>query len=204
MEAAMKYDKRIGFGLEKRIDRVAVFLFLLLFSHFALCIPLTAQNSQSERAVSDKSPATASFIALSGTVLPVLAGFTLDSPAGVIMISGGLVLGPVLGYGYMDNGKLGLRYAGYRAIALGATIGTVSLICSLGDCSLGIFGSEEGSEFGLAVTIAVVGTISTVFLNLHDTFSIGRRVESRGKRLAISPVYFPQEKAPGMRAVVRF
>jgi len=204
MEVVMKCNMINGERPGKHIERGIVFLLLLLLSHLVLSNPLTAQENRNKSEASDKSPAEASLFALSGTLIPGIAAFTMDPPANIILLSGGLVFGPVVGYAYMENTKLGLRYAGFRAIVLGGTIGSVYLICSLGDCNLGIFGDEEGSEFGLAVTITLIGTIATVFLNLHDTLSIGHRVESRGTRIAIAPVYFPQEKTPGIRAACRF
>lgn len=182
---------------------MAIFVMVLLLQ-FATITPLTAQTEGDMSETSEKSPVAASIIALSSTTFPVLSGFMADPPASLILLSGGLVLGPVLGYTYMDETRLGFRYATRRAIVFGGTIGAVSLICAVGDCSLGLFGDESGSEFDLAVTLAAVGTLATVFLNLEDTFSIGRRVDSERTQLAVTPTYFPRENTPGLRAVWRF
>jgi hypothetical protein len=204
----MKQSHLYLFGtMPKRCFKKAAVLLsmlLLLFLVSAARYPLASQPTSTEDNSSRKSNTVASIIALSSTTFPVLVGLRAESPAGLIMFSGGLVFGPFMGYVYMENASVGLRYAGTRALIFGGTIGSVQLICALGDCSLGLFGNDSGSEFDLAVTVFLVGFTATLMHNLYDTFSIGSRVERRGRRLAIVPAYFPEQRVPGIRVMQRF
>ena len=185
-----------------RFIKAAALSFLFLILQFTLSAPLAAQPDTTATKNSDRDSEIASFIALTSTVFPVILGLSVESPVALALIPGGLIFGPVTGYSYMGNTRLGMRYAGKRAIVLGGTIGAIYAICATGDCSFDLFGDETGSEFGLAVTIGIAGTFATVFMNMKDTFSIGRRVKSR--RLVVTPAYFLHERATGLRALARF
>ncbi|WP_020402184.1 hypothetical protein [Gracilimonas tropica] len=186
-----------GFSGIIRSAMIAVFIILQFSGHNEL----TAQEVQS---YADKSAATASTLALTATVLPVFAGFSIQNQVGGYLVLSGLVFGPVLGYTYMDESQIGFKYAGRRLLIVGGTIGSVMLICSIGDCSWGLFSNETGSEFGIAMTIIVFGTVTTIIHNLIDSFSIKNRIELHTKKIALSPTYFPEVSVPGIRAVWRF
>jgi hypothetical protein len=176
-------------------------IIVLLIFQFIFNINLSAQEVST---TPSKSAATASTIALAGSVIPIMTGIAVKEPAGIFLILGGLILGPTSGYVYMDEPGLGLRYAGMRSLIMGGSISSVFLICSLGDCNWGLFNDDTGSEFDVAVMIMVFGTVTTMIHNLVDVFSVKRRVDSHMKRLAISPTYFPENKTPGLKAVWKF
>lgn len=173
-------------------------LLLLITLQFTFHINLSAQDI-SESSV--KSKVTASSIAFAGTAIPVITGLAFVEP---VLVLGGLILGPTPGYVYMDELGLGLRYSGVRFLIMGGTVGSVFIICSIGDCSSGLFDSESGSEFDIAMLIIMVGTVSTTIHNLVDVFRVKQRVDSHKNRIAISPTYFPNTKTPGLRAVWKF
>ena len=180
----------------KAVHSIIILLFIL---QFIVSSPLVAQEQQS---ASTKSPVVASTIALAGTTIPIMAGIPIDSNANAIFVSGGLILGPVLGYTYWEQTGIGFKYAATRAVIMGGTFGSMFLICSVGNCEMGLFDNESGDEFGFAVTIGLIGVGATLIHNIVDTFSISRRVKPDDQRVAILPTYFREIKTPGMKVVL--
>lgn len=162
---------------------------------------LTAQDQSSEQS---KSPTTASVIALTGSVIPIIAAYNTEPPLSIVLLSSGLIFGPVLGYTYMEQHRIGLKYAIQRALILGVTAGSIYLICALGDCNADFFGDDSGREFGLAVTFGLIGTSAIIIHNVMDSFKIGRRIESRNQQIAILPVYFHETRSLGLKAFLKF
>lgn len=198
----MELEKEFRTGVSApNLKAVKLTFIYLLLLQFALSIPLVAQEQQ---AASTKSPVVASTIALAGTAIPIIAGIPMDSNANALLVSGGLILGPVLGYTYWEQTGIGFKYAATRAIIMGGTVGSIFLICTVGECDFGLFGNETGDEFGLAVTIGLIGIGATLIHNVVDTFSISRRVKFNDRQIAVKPTYFSKMKTPGMQVVWTF
>lgn len=174
------------------------FLFILIAMLFvSLTYPDSSFGQKSSRA-EEKSPAVAFTLALGGTTGIIAMGFISDrTSTRTSLAATGIVLGPVLGYAYLEEAGLGLKYAAARALILGGSAAASYLICYYSDCGIGFF-RENGGEFGISLTVLLVGVTAASLHNIVDTFSVNRRVKDHRWRLALSPTYFPDTKTPGL------
>ena len=150
-----------------------------------------------------KSPEVARRRSILGTVVPIAAGYAIGatplSNAAPLLVFGGLVLGPVLGYVYAGEARRGMAHAGIRAAVLGGTAGAIFVICSRRDCDF-IFGSP-GPELALAAAVVVAGGVYTIVLAVRDINQVDDRVRARNQRLgavSVQPTYFPESRTAGL------
>lgn len=162
---------------------------------------LSAQDREPYRA---KSPGAARALSALGTAAPMALGLALWEPVGqdatgVTLLASGLVFGPALGYMYAGEAERGMAQAGIRALVLGGAVGGAVLICSVGDCSFGLFGSESGSALGPAVMLATAGVVTTAVLTVVDIKRVGDVVEERAaSQVSARPAYFPESRSVGV------
>ncbi len=146
-----------------------------------------------------RSPSVARRRALLGTVIPVAAGFVLDGgQTSTLLVVGGVLLGPVLGYAYQGEVGLGMAQAGIRAAVMGGTVAGAILVCGMGGCD--IFGPDDGG-FAPAFAVLIAGTVATIVLTVRDIDRVGDRVQARNQRLAavsVRPTYFRESRAAGL------
>lgn len=168
--------------------------------------PVGAQTRAPEGA---RSAHTAVQLSRYGTLVPLATASLLiragqgDEVEGAIvgLFTGGLVLGPTLGYLYAGASGVGMEGAGIRTVVLGATAATVVGICAMGDCELGFFGGRWGNALVPSLVVAIVGTGVTAFLAARDIARVGEVVRdrnARSARLRVSPAFFPEARAPGL------
>ena len=147
-----------------------------------------------------KSPEVARRLSILGTVVPIAAGFAIGEPA--LVVYGGLLLGPVLGYVYAGEARRGMAQAGIRAAVLVGTAAVVVGICAVGDCSTGISGNDEtGGALPLAAAVVVAGGVYTIVLAVRDINQVDDRVRARNQRLgavSVQPTYFPESRPAGL------
>ena len=146
-----------------------------------------------------KSPEAARRFSILGTVVPIAAGFAIGEAA--LVVYGGLLLGPVLGYVYAGEARRGMAQAGIRAAVLGGTAAVVVGICAVGDCNIAIFGGPSGGALPLAAAVAVAGGVYTIVLAVRDINQVDDRVRARNQRLgavSVQPTYFPESRTAGL------
>lgn len=103
---------------------------LLISLQLTLASPLCAQDQQP---APTKSPIWASAYAFLGSAGVISSAFIIDNyndnpVVKTFLLSGGVILGPVLGYAYLNHPEIGMKYAGTRALILGTTVGSSYLI----------------------------------------------------------------------------
>ncbi len=148
-----------------------------------------------------RSPGLAHALSALGTAAPIALGLAIKEGTGVTLLAAGLVIGPALGCVYAGDAGRGMAHAGIRAAVLGAAFGGAAAICSVGDCSLGIFGEETGGALAPAVMLVLGGVVATAVLAVRDVNRVGDRVRARNQRLAavsVRPAYFPQSRTVGL------
>ena len=136
-------------------------------------------------------------LSILGTVVPRAAGFAIGEPA--LVVYGGLLLGPVLGYVYAGEARRGMAQAGIRAAVLVGTVAVVVGICAVGDCNL--YGGSSGGALPLAVAVVVAGGVYTIVLAVRDINQVDDRVRARNQRLgavSVQPTYFPESRTAGL------
>ncbi len=170
---------------------------ILLF--LFLEIQITSLHAQSSHSFKTKSSASASGLALLGTAGPALSSIKVeDGTTQLLLLSGGLIAGPLLGYAYMEDLGTGLKYAGIRTLIVGGTVGTISLVCSGGDCS--IF-----DDSGIVVfMVGIMGLSATIIHAGIDINKVYERSRSHNRRLSLSPTYYPDQKTLGLSASWNF
>lgn len=85
-----------------------------------------------------KSESAALLLSLAGSVLPVVAGLTVNnSELGSYLFGSGILIGPSLGYFYCSNGEKGLKSIGIRAGLCTGTLVLGSVFNSRGIVYLG-------------------------------------------------------------------
>lgn len=150
-----------------------------------------------------RSPGAALALSALGTAAPIWLGVASEGPTEVVKVglfASGLVLGPALGWVYAGEAGRGMAHAGIRAAVLGAAVGGAVVICSAGDCSLGIFG-PSGAELAPAVMLGLAGVVVTTLLAVRDIVRVEERVRARNKRLAavsVQPAFFPESRTAGL------
>ena len=163
---------------------------LLVVSLVAAPAPTPAQTAVSERA--------AFRLSLWGTVIPVAVGAAIwathhspgdDQMGSALLMSGGFIIGPALGYSAAGLGGRGLRGLGLR-FGLTALSGLPAYAMCGWNCS------DEDLEFDLAsLTIATgagLSAASAVYDIARVKHNVRRRVATRsGPQLSVAPVYAP-------------
>lgn len=178
-----------------------LFLFLITIVLQSNIMPLAAQQQTEPQ----KSPELATALAFLGTAVPITTAIISDDfTTELVMLTGGIIFGPVAGYMYMDEPIVGLKYGSTRALILGGTIGSMYFVCTTGDCRMNLFGEEEGGQLGIAMTIAFIGFSATIIHNVVDIFSVNHRVRSHNQRISVRPTYFHKTNTWGLSAKWRF
>lgn len=160
-----------------------------------------ALAAQEEDPYGARSPGTAVALSALGTAAPIGLGLAGGGGTGVGLALSAVVLGPALGYVYAGEAGRGMAQAGIRALVLAAAVGGAVAICSTGDCSLGIFGGETGSELLPATTLVLGGLVATTVLAVRDISRVGGWVRARNQQRAavsVQPAYFPQSSTAGL------
>ncbi len=195
----------------------SVFLFLLLAPVGALAQynPLTEDNPSvsqiptppSEKGISfePKSKKTAKMLTVAVPAGAIALGSLLLSneinTTGVILIAGGIIVAPSAGNFYAQNPESVVKGIGTRLLGggLAAVGGYLSLVEALGRA----FGGpgHSGVQFTGAI-LFLGGSGLIVYSFFYDLFNSPKNVEkynnaNQDKSFAISPTYFPKEKAPG-------
>jgi hypothetical protein len=177
--------------------RYLVRIFVLVVLVAGMMVPLASQVKQPKGA---RIPEVAQMISTIGTAAPLYMAYRYES-ARLGLIAGGLILGPALGYVYAGDIGHGMIHAGIRAAVLGAAVGGAYLICSVGDCSLGLFGSSSGGALAPAVILGIAGIVTTTVLIVRDINHVGDRVRVRNLRrsaISVRPVYVPESRSLGV------
>jgi hypothetical protein len=165
---------------------------------------LDAQVEVSRR---EKSPATAQRLSFATSALPITVGIIardeLEAGA-VVLIVGGLVLGPVSGYAYAGETGRGMAQVGLRAIASAATVGAVALVCTAG-CQFRLFGGGDDGGLLVAAIVAVAGTALVTNLARRDILRVGDVVRAENRpTVGVRPQYFPGSRSGGLAVTWRF
>jgi hypothetical protein len=82
-----------------------------------------------------------------------VVGIAAGDAAGPLLLVSGLAFGPTAGYMYAGLGGEAVRPAVVRGVILVAGIGVSNLICAAGDCALGVWGEDTGSELMPALIV---------------------------------------------------
>jgi len=152
-----------------------------------------------------------------GTVIPVAVGATWWAAHGLqtgsastspdimfgpsLVIAGGLIVGPTLGYSAAGLGGRGWRGAGVRA---GLTL--LSFVPAFGVCGWDC--SDGDKEADLALLIIATGTGLSLGSAIYDISRVERNVrrhnERPGPSFSVAPMYVPGERSVGIRLGVTF
>ena len=179
-------------------------------SHFSMAevscefgvVEVKPEQVAQERSRRPRSPGAASALSALGIAAPVLLGRAVEDHegTGLALAVGGIVLGPALGYVYAGQTGRGLSHAGLRALVLGGAVGGTLGICSVGDCSLGIFG-PSGAALAPAMVLLIGGSLATTWLALHDISRVADHLRARNEgfaALTVQPTYFRESRSPGL------
>lgn len=175
---------------------------------FALCVatPLAAQDAPP--LASEQSAYRTSLLA---TVIPVTAGVAIlaaqggggnhDRSASVVLISGGLLVGPFLGYGSAGLGGRGLRGMGIRA-----GLGLASVIAAIGVCGMDCSPKQDAAD---VATVVIIGggalvAAAAAYDVAHVRDNVRRRDERACAKLSLAPVYVPTNHRLGVRLNLSF
>jgi hypothetical protein len=163
---------------------------------------IAAQESQPGHS---RSPGAARAFSVLGTAAPITLA-VLGTGDFRVLGAAGIVFGPMLGYVYASEPGLGARYALGRLSVLGGTAGGAALLCSVGDCSLGLFGGQEGGELLPATILLTAGIVTTTVLAAADIRRVGRKVEARNQGLGsvtLHPTVSPDARSAGLQVTLR-
>lgn len=144
----------------------------------------------------------------------VAAAALLVAPPGaegaqIALISGGLLLGPTVGYwtgGAAERGWKGLRF---RGIVAGAAAAAITGICAAGDCNL--FGTDE-TAVGSVIVVGLLGAGAIAVSSVIDIAEVPGHVRranqvgrNEGVSLSLAPVLSPTDGGTfGFAGNVRF
>jgi len=157
-----------------------------------------------------KSEDAAAALSFFGTAVPVGAGIwlgsELENTGGLTLglVTGGLMIGPSLGYFYADLYKRGLIGIGIRTFIIGGTLVAEEIRenkkknCGWEGCRV------EGPS-----TIVLIGTGALFVATLADMFWVTEAVKMRNQKLyhggfTVLPKYFPQHKTSGLQLQISF
>jgi hypothetical protein len=157
-----------------------------------------------------KSPAKARSFSALGTVAPigigVLSAVSGNGAGSVILIGGGIILGPSAGYFYGGVGRRGWQGAAIRFCATG--LATYSLEQSI-SASLRSDDDNAGDLWGLVFLGASVVLVADI---IYDISAVNDHVRSRNEKLfgkgqsaiSIYPEYFADSGASGIQLEITF
>jgi len=150
-----------------------------------------------------QDPVSATLLSAAFTVFPTVAGIVMvtgeeGSSAGVLLIVGGLTLGPAIGY--FSAGRVGRGVAGFgvRTLVLTGTLALGLFMCP-GVCD----NSDKGAE-----AVIVGGFVITAGLAAYDIATVRRKLPLEGsasfRRVRIYPTYVAATKSPGLGVNIEF
>jgi len=180
------------------VSRIAIGFALIL-----ACVPPRAQAQRpSESAALGRS--------LWGTIVPIGVGWAIlassngpdqngaTAAVGGLSFTGGLVVGPSLGYFYAGQSGRAWRGIGLRVLGLGTLIGAAA---ASWDC--------YGNECETARAVALVGSVVTLGSAIYDIASVRGAVRRRNERaqgvsVRVAPTYYSRRRAAGVALQVTF
>jgi len=165
----------------------------------ALATPAAAQQHPT---TPGKSGTTALHLSLWGTVIPVaggiaLAGTDATDPDGVpalLLITGGLAIGPSLGHFYAGDTQRAWAHAALRSATMAGTLGVLLALC---DSCL------EESEPASLVTVAA-GSLAVAALAGWDIATAPAAARESRSRLSVAPWIGSGSRGSGLVATWRF
>jgi hypothetical protein len=177
---------------------------------FAMAVMTQAGTAQRPLRYKPRTKSTALSLSLAATLMPVACGVALiskdDHFQGAVIGGVGMVLGPGIGHAYAgQTGRLAtgslIRIGGLVLMSAGA----------LGDIGFSLkprhpYTKSSGSDIDPMV---VVGAAVCVFSAIYDIATVGRSVQKynrsqRHARVDVRPVWFAQEKTPGLALTLTF
>ena len=182
------------------MSRIAIGLALIL-----ACVPARAQAQRpSESVALNRS--------LWGTIVPIGLGLAMAASAGnegpngsgeigalgFMAFTGGLVVGPSLGYFYAGERGRAWRGLGLRILGYGALFGAVA---ASWDC--------YGDECRAGAALAVVGSAMTLGSAIYDIASVRGAVRRRneaaeGRSVRVAPMYSSRRHTAGVSVRLTF
>jgi hypothetical protein len=155
-----------------------------------------AVEAQAEAPHDRRDPTVARVLSGIGTLTPLILQH--EGHAGMPLVMGGIVLGPLPGYLYAGEARSGMTQAAIRAGLLAAGYGGFVAICSAAECDAW----ESGGTWTAGVTVLVVGYFGSTALGLYDVHRVGRVTAARNQRvssLSVQPTYLPQTGRTGIQ-----
>ncbi len=173
---------------------------------FALILACSPARAQAQRA----SESAALGRSLWGTIVPIGVGWAIlassngpdqngaTAAVGGLSFTGGLVVGPSLGYFYAGQSGRAWRGIGLRVLGLGTLIGAAA---ASWDC--------YGNECETARAVALVGSVVTLGSAIYDIASVRGAVRRRNERaqgvsVRVAPTYYSRRRAAGVALQVTF
>lgn len=159
-----------------------------------------------------KNPNTATFIAVSGTLVSYILSsylFTIDNVAFPATVAGVslIMVGPSLGYLYTNDVEELQRYTLHRLAALGLA-STGLLIYASGEISNVVNQRqyEPGSVIGMSMIVS--GFALFYYSSVRDWFHVRKKVHEYNEQLTldvnISPSFDPSSGTPGIALRINF
>lgn len=145
-----------------------------------------------------------------GTIVPVSVGLVIGAgnegpngnaetgALGFLAFTGGLVVGPSLGYFYAGERGRAWRGLGLRVLGFGALIGAAA-------ASWGCYGNECKT----AGAVALVGSVMTLGSGVYDIATVRGAVRRRnehaqGVSINVEPTYSSRQRAAGIALQLTF
>jgi hypothetical protein len=173
---------------------------LALLAAALVTAPAAAQTDDAARRAYHQS--------LWGTVIPVAAGTTwwLASPRGEpgpgLLIAGGLVVGPALGYT-----SAGMAGRGWRGTGIRTGLTLLSFVPALAICGWDCSSTDPEAEW--AWLFIATGSGLSLASAIYDISRVERNVtrhnaQKTGPGLSVVPMYAPGQHSVGMRLTLTF
>ena len=182
------------------------YILVLGFALSALSGRLVAQEEQEEPPVA--SPQAARVLSFLGTAAPVALAATTAHPEAGLLLWGGLVFGPTVGYVYAGKTRSGMSRAGIRGLVLiGAVTGSF-LMCGVFDCTWDADNGETGVRAADApVQLLYFGGLGIIsYLDVRDIIQVGRLVRESSRRegasLQLQPAYSFRDRRATLRVLI--
>jgi len=148
-----------------------------------------------------RSGSTATHLSLWGTMIPLVGGLATFSISGVVIASTGLVVGPSLGYFYGGDNRRALTGIGIRSMLAGASVAGFALWTETG---------AENANAACVIFIAgggllMIDTIYYIVCAHKAVRDYNKKIEREHRAsIKISPEYFGNQKAIGLKAQIKF
>ena len=163
---------------------------------------LLAASAHAQEAPQYPSPATATWVSITATVVPVATGAVLSANGGdgSALLFPGLLLGPAVGFwtgGIALRSVPGIliRTGGLAAVALGAE-----------SCILDLYSARPSCPTGAQVAV-VAGSLAFLGSVVYDLATVGRKVRAHNNersRAMIVPVFSPRDRRIGVSVAIGF